>query len=75
MFTGMKLEQVASRQSTDSASTAESFPVNSTLPSLRLFDSLYNRNSQFERLVSGQESERGEVPPAYEVVSRTTAVL
>jgi hypothetical protein len=71
MFAGMKLEQVNSRQSTDSASTAESSPINpSTMPSLRQLDSLYNRNSQFERLMSGQESERGEAPPAYDVVPR-----
>lgn len=75
MFTGVELRQVNSQQSTDSASTAESSPVNhSLLPSLRQLDSLYYRNSQFERLVSGQESERGDAPPAYDIASRTTAV-
>jgi hypothetical protein len=28
-------------------------------------DSLYAQNTQFERLVSGQESEVGEAPPSY----------
>ena len=28
-------------------------------------DSLRHQNSQYERLISGQESEIGEVPPAY----------
>jgi hypothetical protein len=28
-------------------------------------DTLLHRNEQFERLVSGQESETGEAPPAY----------
>lgn len=27
--------------------------------------SLFDRNNQFERLVSGQESEIGEAPPSY----------
>jgi hypothetical protein len=73
MFNG--LDRIASRQSTDSASTVETSPINhSTMTSLRRVDSLYDRNTQFERLVSGQESEIGEAPPAYDVVRRSTAV-
>ncbi|GBE80744.1 hypothetical protein BKA93DRAFT_236116 [Sparassis latifolia] len=31
-------------------------------------DSIYDRSTQFERLVAGQESEIGEAPPSYEAV-------
>ncbi|KAJ6631582.1 hypothetical protein B0H10DRAFT_1772333 [Mycena sp. CBHHK59/15] len=64
------LERILSRQSTDSsASAAETSPVHATMPSLRNVDSLFARNTQFERLVSGQESELGEAPPAYVTVA------
>jgi hypothetical protein len=36
-----------------------------TMPTLPELDSLFHRNEQFERLISGQESEIGEAPPAY----------
>ncbi len=32
-------------------------------------DSLYHRNTQFARLVSGQESEFGEAPPKYDEIN------
>lgn len=63
------LERMASRQSSDSsASAAETNPVNpAVMPTLRHnnADSMLNTNSQFERLISGQETEMGEAPPAY----------
>ncbi|KAJ7169068.1 hypothetical protein C8R43DRAFT_982144 [Mycena crocata] len=61
------LERMLSHQSSDSsASAAEGSPVNAAMPSLRVVpDTLYARNALFERLVSGQESELGEAPPAY----------
>ncbi|EGN91882.1 hypothetical protein SERLA73DRAFT_80061 [Serpula lacrymans var. lacrymans S7.3] len=76
------LDRVASRRSSDSAaSTAENqAPVNPlTMPSLRNgidnTDTLANRNIQYERLISGQESEMGDAPPAYEnVVQQGRAV-
>ncbi|GLB37733.1 putative cyclin binding protein [Lyophyllum shimeji] len=61
------LERMTSKHSADSvASAAETSPVNpGTMPSLRPQDSLYGRSTQYERLISGQESETGEAPPAY----------
>ncbi|KAK7472450.1 hypothetical protein VKT23_000565 [Stygiomarasmius scandens] len=55
------------RLSSDSsrASNAETSPLHQNMTSLRNRDNLILRNSQFERLVSGQESELGEAPPAY----------
>jgi hypothetical protein len=55
------------RSSSDSAgvSAAETSPVQATMPSLQHTDSLFARNALFERLMSGQESELGEAPPAY----------
>lgn len=41
------------------------------VPNARVGDTLLGRNSQFERLVSGQETESGEAPPRYDVVART----
>jgi hypothetical protein len=63
---------MVSRQSTDSASTVEGTPINGSVMSRG--NSLYDRNTLFERLVSGQESEIGEAPPAYDGVSRSAAV-
>jgi hypothetical protein len=41
-------------------------PCGSTMgPRRSQHDSLYAQNTQFERLVSGQESEVGEAPPSY----------
>jgi arrestin-related trafficking adapter 3/6 len=57
------LDCIPSQQSTESVSTAENSSIDSV--SLRRGDSLYDLNTQFERLVSGQESEFGEAPPAY----------
>jgi len=69
------LERIPSRKSSDSVSMVESSPINqATMPSLRNRDSLYERSTQFERLISGQESEIGEAPPAYDVVARSTTV-
>ncbi|KAF8070739.1 hypothetical protein FPV67DRAFT_1041012 [Lyophyllum atratum] len=61
------LERMTSRQSADSfASAAETSPVSpGMMPSLRSDDSLYSRSNQYERLISGQESEMGEAPPTY----------
>ncbi|PPQ87441.1 hypothetical protein CVT25_008177 [Psilocybe cyanescens] len=66
------LERVTSRQSSDSsgASAAETSPVfPSTMLSLRHMnhhDTLLRSNSLYERLMSGQETESGEAPPAYD---------
>ncbi|THV05159.1 hypothetical protein K435DRAFT_961538 [Dendrothele bispora CBS 962.96] len=56
------------RLSSDSSqvSNAETSPLHNNMTSLRNRDNLILRNSQFERLVSGQESELGESPPPYE---------
>ncbi|KAJ7686591.1 hypothetical protein B0H17DRAFT_1072044 [Mycena rosella] len=60
------LERVHSHQSSDSAaSAAETSPMHPAMPSLRSADTLFARNALFERLMSGQESELGEAPPAY----------
>jgi hypothetical protein len=63
------LERMASRQSSDSsASAAETNPVNpAVMRTLRHnnAESMLDTNSQFERLISGQETEMGEAPPAY----------
>ncbi|KII95641.1 hypothetical protein PLICRDRAFT_129539 [Plicaturopsis crispa FD-325 SS-3] len=73
------LRRVGSHRSSDSASSLSDTPISAanthttvnpaTMPSLRSIDSLFNRNTQFERLVSGLESEAGEAPPAYESVA------
>ncbi|KAJ7188705.1 hypothetical protein C8R46DRAFT_1157632 [Mycena filopes] len=60
------LERMGTHNSSDStASAAETSPLAGAMPSLRGPDTLLARNRQFERLVSGQESELGEAPPAY----------
>ncbi|KAF7351103.1 Arrestin-C domain-containing protein [Mycena sanguinolenta] len=59
------LKPVVTRNSTDSASAAETSPVHATMPSLHPADTLFARNTLFEHLVSGQENELGEAPPAY----------
>jgi hypothetical protein len=66
------LYNISSRQSTESALTVE----NSSTDYLAMGrgESLYFMNTQFERLVSGQESELGEAPPAYDVIGRSHAV-
>ncbi|KAF9451533.1 hypothetical protein P691DRAFT_699236 [Macrolepiota fuliginosa MF-IS2] len=67
------LERTSSRNSTDSsASHAEDHSINPALmPSLHrpIPNRLFIANTLFERLVSGQESEIGEMPPAYEPTS------
>ena len=65
---------IASRHSSDSgASTTSTRSVNpSSIASLRQLhfnEAVLRSSSLFERLVSGQESVSGEVPPAYDVVS------
>ncbi|KAG5647089.1 hypothetical protein DXG03_001459 [Asterophora parasitica] len=61
------LDRMASRQSSDSGvSAAKTSPVTTTttpLPPPR--ESIYSRSTQFERLITGQESEIGEAPPTY----------
>ncbi|KAG5727101.1 Arrestin-related trafficking adapter 3 [Termitomyces sp. T112] len=63
------LERMASSLSTDSlAFAAETSLVNpQTMMSLRPRGSLWSRSTQYERLISGQESEIGEAPPTYTV--------
>ncbi|KAJ7496893.1 hypothetical protein FB451DRAFT_1018588 [Mycena latifolia] len=56
------LERVTSRHSADSTASAEE---QNFTPSPRPTDTLFARNTLFERLVSGQESELGEAPPVY----------
>lgn len=69
------IELTPSRYSSDSsASAAETSPVSPlTMASLRQLqynEAILRSSSLFERLVSGQESVRGEVPPAYDIGSR-----
>ncbi|KAJ7209767.1 hypothetical protein GGX14DRAFT_535060 [Mycena pura] len=60
------LERTVTHHSTDSTSSvAEVNAAPVTMPSPRSEDTLFARNTLFERLVSGQESELGEAPPAY----------
>ncbi|KAJ7125134.1 hypothetical protein C8R44DRAFT_830961 [Mycena epipterygia] len=61
------LGRMTSHRSSDdsAASAAEASPMHSVLPSPHATDTLFARNALFERLVSGQESEVGEAPPAY----------
>ncbi|KAJ7821129.1 hypothetical protein B0H14DRAFT_3471811 [Mycena olivaceomarginata] len=61
------LERVATRHSSDStASAVETSPVHLAMPSVHHpTDTLFARNTLFEHLVSGQENELGEAPPAY----------
>ncbi|KAJ7272081.1 hypothetical protein B0H12DRAFT_678268 [Mycena haematopus] len=63
---GLERAPVITRNSTDSASAAETSPVHAPIPSLRPADTLFARNTRFEHLVSGQENELGEAPPAYD---------
>lgn len=59
--------RLGSSQSLDSdVSAAETSAVNPiVMPSLRQDDSLFRQSRQYERLISGQESEMGEAPPTY----------
>ena len=68
LFAGV--DRMSSRQTANSASTMEGC---GDLLDMRRGrgGSLYDLNTQFERLVSGQESEAGEKPPAYGVVGRS----
>ncbi|KIM76453.1 hypothetical protein PILCRDRAFT_826231 [Piloderma croceum F 1598] len=66
------LDRMPSWKSTESISMVESSPVDPF--NMRRGDSLYDLNTQFERLVSGQESEYGDAPPAYDAVGTSTAV-
>ncbi|KAF9012533.1 hypothetical protein BDQ17DRAFT_1344100 [Cyathus striatus] len=70
------LERMTSRHSSDSsASNADTSPVNPVLMrSLRHHDNFVGASSQFERLISGQETELGEAPPAYEAVAVAIAI-
>lgn len=69
---GSFLERMTSRRSSDSssASAAETTAVHPHSPmSIRrstYTDAILQSSSLFERLVSGQESVSGEVPPAYD---------
>lgn len=69
------LERITSKHSSNSsiASAAEGSPINpSAMHSLRQThynQSILQSSSLFERLVSGQETESGEVPPAYDTYS------
>ncbi|KAF8967977.1 hypothetical protein BDZ97DRAFT_1755710 [Flammula alnicola] len=75
------LERITSRQSTDSSSvsTGETSPINPrSMRSLRQAsynESILRSSSLFERLVSGQESETGEAPPAYDGIPRPPATV
>ncbi|KIM40302.1 hypothetical protein M413DRAFT_11761 [Hebeloma cylindrosporum] len=69
------LERITSRHSSNSSlvSAAEGNPIiPSAMLSLRQLhynESILQSNSLFERLISGQESESGEAPPAYDTYS------
>ncbi|KAH9485509.1 Arrestin-related trafficking adapter 3 [Psilocybe cubensis] len=69
------LDRVTSRQSSDSsgASAAETTVVSpsTTFSLMRLnqHDALLRSNDLYERLMSGQETESGEAPPAYDASS------
>ncbi|KAJ8457284.1 hypothetical protein ONZ45_g18372 [Pleurotus djamor] len=57
--------------SNSSVSTvASSFLEALTSPTPRRYESLLDQNTLFERLVGGQETEAGEVPPSYDAVAR-----
>ncbi|KAF8229035.1 hypothetical protein L208DRAFT_1364283 [Tricholoma matsutake] len=56
------LESMTTRQSHTSSSGCERSTATTTLPQN---DSMFNRSNQYERLISGQESEFGEAPPTY----------
>ncbi|KAJ7647686.1 hypothetical protein FB45DRAFT_206215 [Roridomyces roridus] len=61
-----RLRPTLTHHSSDSAaSAAETSPVHGGMPSLQGSDTLFARNSLFERLMAGQVSELGEAPPAY----------
>jgi arrestin-related trafficking adapter 3/6 len=56
-----------SQQLTFQSVRADRSPVRAPgMPSRSQSESLYEQNSQFERLVSGQESEVGDAPPSYD---------
>jgi hypothetical protein len=54
---------------------SSSDPRDGHMPTMRELDTLLLRNEQFERLVSGQESEIGEAPPAYRNYSEPTQAI
>lgn len=70
------METASSRSSDSGASIAETSPVNlaslASLRQLRYNEAIIRSSSLFERLMSGQESVSGEVPPAYDGGSRST---
>ncbi|KAH9944579.1 hypothetical protein B0H21DRAFT_823309 [Amylocystis lapponica] len=51
------------------APTSPEYSVHASLPSVSGHDTIYDRSTQFERLVAGQESELGEAPPSYAAVA------
>jgi arrestin-related trafficking adapter 3/6 len=73
MFAG--LERITSRHSSDSslASVAEGSPIipsaMHSLQQMHYNESMLQSSSLFERLISGQETESGEAPPAYDPYS------
>lgn len=52
------------------SSVASSFVDAMSSPTPRRYETLLDQNTLFERLVAGQESEAGEVPPSYDTVTR-----
>jgi len=72
-----KFEHTASYDSTDSnVSAADDQAVDPvSMASLRRSDDIIIANTLFENLVSGQQSEAGERPPAYEATSVQSPVL
>ncbi|KAF4598682.1 hypothetical protein EYR38_007090 [Pleurotus pulmonarius] len=66
------LSRINTRRSSDSSvsSIASSFVEAMSSPTPRRYETLLDQNTLFERLVAGQESEAGEVPPSYDAVTR-----
>jgi hypothetical protein len=60
-----RLDRVVSSDSATSSAENRSTERHSELP----VQTLVGRSTQYERLVSGMESEVGEAPPAYESIS------
>lgn len=65
LHTPISLNRVASIDSTVSSSTENYSPGGH---SGTLVQTLVGRSTQYERLMSGMESEAGEAPPAYESI-------
>ncbi|KAH7910031.1 hypothetical protein BJ138DRAFT_1065976 [Hygrophoropsis aurantiaca] len=67
---GESLDRVVSSDSAASSAENQTSVNPLTMPSLRAGNAVMSLSNQYERLISGQESEAGEAPPSYDSIAR-----